>query len=158
MTTEKKSNRANKTTLKKGDNLPGRGMSNKNRILEAMKAESFEGLGTKSTRDECEIAFFRKIVRKASDVEDKDSGMMIKLLGDKGWSNMKPTLGNVEFEFPSAGTPTDKALAIVNAMATAKLPPDIGQLMIGIIKDSVIIEEGTDLKSRIENIEKSLNV
>lgn len=158
MTTEKKSKKANKTTLKPGDNLPPRGMSNKNRIIEAMKAESFEGLGETSTRDECEIAFFRKVIRKASDAEDKDSGAMITLLGNKGWSSMKPTLGCVEFEFPSEGSPTDKALAIVNAMATAKLPPDIGTLMIGIIKDSVIIEEGTDLKARIESIEKSLNV
>ena len=147
-----------KTTLKAGDNLPARGMSNKTRICEAMRLESFENLTKDSTRDECEIAYFRLIIKKAKDKEDKDSGMMLRLLGDKGWSSMKPTLGNVEFEFPSSGTPTDKALAIVNAMATAKLPPDIGQLMIGIIKDSVIIEEGTDLKARIESIEKSLNV
>ena len=158
MATENKSSKANKTTLKKGDNLPGRGMSNKNRILEAMKAEAFEGLGKDSTRDECEIAFFRKVIRKAGDVEDKDSGSMMTLLGNKGWSSMKPTLGCVEFEFPSTGTPTDKALAIVNAMATAKLPPDIGTLMIGIIKDSVIIEEGTDLKERIDALEKTVNV
>ena len=82
MTTEKKSKKANKTTLKPGDNLPPRGMSNKNRIIEAMKAESFEGLGKNSTRDECEIAFFRKVIRKANDIEDKDSGAMITLLGN----------------------------------------------------------------------------
>jgi hypothetical protein len=146
------------TTLKKGDSLPGRGMSNKNRILEAFRLESFESLNEKSTRDECEVAYFRCIVKKAKDPEDKDSGMMLKLLGDKGWSSMKPTLGCVEFEFPTEGTPVTKAMAIVNAMAKGKLSPDVGTLMIGIIKDSVIIEEGTDLKARIEELEKAYNV
>lgn len=147
-----------KTTLKKGDNLPGRGMSNKNRVLEGILASSRSGLSKNATRDDAEIAYFKHIADRAFDPEDKDSGTLLKFLGDKGYSSMKPTLGCVEFEFPSTGSPTDKALAIVNAMATAKLPPDIGTLMIGIIKDSVIIEEGTDLKARIENIEKSLNV
>jgi hypothetical protein len=147
-----------KTTLKKGDNLPGRGMSNKNRVLEGILASSRAGLPSDATRDQAEIAYFKHVADRAFDSEDKDSGTLLKFLGDKAYSSMKPTLGCVEFEFPSEGTPTDKALAIVNAMATAKLPPDIGQLMIGIIKDSVVIEEGTDLKARIESIEKALNV
>lgn len=148
-----------KTTLEKGkENLPGRGMSNKNRVLEGILASSRVGLSDKATRDDAEIAFFKNIADRAFDSEDKDSGMLLRFLGDKAYSSMKPTLGCVEFEFPSKGSPTDKALAIVNAMATARLPPDIGTLMIGIIKDSVIIEEGTDLKARIESIEKSLNV
>lgn len=147
-----------KTTLKTGDNLPARGMSNKNRVLDGILASSRSNLKQGSTRDQAEIAFFKNVSDRAFDSKDKDSGMLLRFLGDKAYSSMKPTLGCVEFEFPSTGTPTDKALAIVNAMATAKLPPDIGNLMIGIIKDSVIIEEGTDLKSRIESIEKSLNV
>ena len=147
-----------KTTLQKGDNLPGRGMSNKNRVLDGIKASSRSNLPKDASRDDAEIAFFKNIADRAFDSEDKDSGMLLRFLGDKAYSSMKPTLGCVEFEFPSKGSPTDKALAIVNAMATAKLPPDIGTLMIGIIKDSVIIEEGTDLKARIESIEKSLNV
>lgn len=147
-----------KTTLKKGDNLPGRGMSNKNRVLDGILASTKAGLPVGATRDQAEIAFFKNISDRAFDSEDKDSGTLLKFLGDKAYSSMKPTLGCVEFEFPAEGSPTDKALAIVNAMATAKLPPDIGTLMIGIIKDSVVIEEGTDLKVRIENIEKSLNV
>ena len=147
-----------KTTLKTGDNLPARGMSNKNRVLDGILASTRAGLPSKATRDEAEIEFFKNISERAFDSEDKDSGMLLRFLGDKAYSSMKPTLGCVEFEFPSEGSPTDKALAIVNAMATAKLPPDIGTLMIGIIKDSVIIEEGTDLKARIESIEKSLNV
>lgn len=147
-----------KTTLKKGDNLPGRGMSNKNRVLDGILASSRAGLKEGATRDEAEIAFFSHVSDRAFDSEDKDSGTLLKFLGDKAYSSMKPTLGCVEFEFPSKGTPTDKAIAIVNAMASAKLPPDVGTLMIGIIKDSVVIEEGTDLKDRIESIEKSLNV
>jgi hypothetical protein len=156
--TAKKSNKANNTTLKKGDNLPSRGMSNKNRVLDGILASTRSGLASSATRDQAEVAYFKNIADRAFDSEDKDSGMLLKFLGDKAYSSMKPTLGCVEFEFPTNGTPVTKAMAIVNAMATGNLSPDVGTLMIGIIKDSVIIEEGTDLKARIEELEKAYNV
>ena len=144
------------TTLKKGGNLPARGKSNKSRILEAMRAESFQGLTKDSKKDEAEIAFFRCIVKRATNPDDKDSSMMIKLMADKGWNNLKPTLDPIHFDFPSGGTPTQKAFAIVEAISNGAISPDVGQVVIGIIKDAVIIEEGTELKERIEAIEKAL--
>ena len=148
----------NDTSIKAGQKLPNRGMSNKNRVLDGIMASSRANLPKSATRDQAEIAYFRTIAERAFDPEDKDSGMLLKFLGDKAYSSMKPTLGCVEFEFPSTGTPVTKAMAIVNAMATGSLSPDVGTLMIGIIKDSVIIEEGTDLKARIEELEKAYNV
>jgi len=158
MATEKKSKKANKTTLKPGDNLPPRGMSNKNRIIEAMKAESFEGLGKDSTRDECEIAFFRKVIRKANDIEDKDSGAMITLLGNKGWSSMKPTLGNVEFEFDKDAAPHIQASQVMKAAASGNIAPDVANMFISSIASMLKIDEVTELQKRIDALEKALNV
>lgn len=146
----------NETTIKVGDKMPPRGRSNKTRILEAMRAESFGGLTKDSTKDECEIAFFKCIVKRAANTEDKDSAMMLKFLGDKGWNNLKPTLDPIQFDFPAGGTPTQKAFSIVEAISNGAISADIGQIIIGIIKDAVIIEEGTELKERIEAIEKLL--
>jgi hypothetical protein len=147
-----------RTTLKQGASLPPRGLSNKNRILQAMREESFESLKTTSTKDECEIAFFKCIVKRAANPDDKDSAMMLKFLGDKGWNNLKPMLDPIEFEFPVNGTPKDKAFSIVEAIASGAISADVGQIIIGIIKDAVIIEEGTDLKLRIEELEKKLGL
>jgi hypothetical protein len=141
------------TTLKSGDNLPPRGKSNKNRILEAMRAESFEQLTESATRDECEIAFFRCIVKRAANPDDKDSAMMLKFLGDKGWSNLKPTFEIVSFALPEDGTAAEKMQSVVQAVADGVISIDVGQAMGHMIRDGVVIEEGTDLKNRIEQLE-----
>lgn len=141
------------TTLEAGGNLPGRGKSNKNRILEAMRKESFGGLTDESTKDECEIAFYSCIVKRAANIEDKDSAMMLKFLGDKGWSNLKPTLEIVSFDFPSKGTAAQKMQSVVQAVADGIISIDVGQAMGHMIRDTVVIEEGTDLKARIEQLE-----
>ena len=131
-------------------------MSNKNRILEAMRRESFEGLTDKSTRDECEIAYFRHIVRKASSVEDKDSGMMLKLLGDKGWSSMKPTLGNVEFDFDAKATPSMQASQVMSAAAKGEIAPDIANIFVTAIASMLKIEEVTALRQEVDEIKAIL--
>ena len=64
----------------------------------------------------------------------------------------------ISFDFPENGTPTQKSLAVVHAISNGALPADVGQTIISIIKDSVIIEEGTDLKKRIESIEKAMDI
>ena len=145
-----------KTTLKKGDNLPGRGLSNKNRILEAMRQESFEGLTNKSTKDECEIAYFKCIVKKAANIEDKDSGMMLRLLGDKGWSSMKPTLGNVEFEFDGEASPSKQAAQVMSAAANGTLAPDIANMFVSSIASMLKIEEVTALRDEVDEIKAIL--
>ena len=145
------------TTLVKGkENLPARGMSNKNRILEAMRQESFEGLTSKSTRDECEIAYFKCIVKKAADIEDKDSGMMLRLLGDKGWSSMKPTLGNVEFEFDGEASPSKQAAQVMTAAANGTLAPDIANMFVSSIASMLKIEEVTSLRDEVDEIKAIL--
>jgi hypothetical protein len=145
-----------KTTLKAGDNLPARGMSNKNRILDAMRLESFEGLTKSSTRDECEVAYFRCIIKKAKDMDDKDSGMMLKLLGDKGWSSMKPTLGNVEFDFDVMATPSKQASQVMAAAAKGDIAPDIANLFVSSIASMLKIEEVTSLREEVDEIKAIL--
>jgi len=149
------------TTLKKGDNLPGRGKSNKTRILDALRSESVKdllGLPGTPTRDQAEEAYFSRVAERALNDADPNSAMLLKVLMDKGWSSPKPTLDPVEFEFPKNGTPADKSFAIVEAIAKKAIAPDVGQILINIIKDAVVIEESTELKARIEELEKSLGL
>ena len=131
-----------------------RGKSNKSKVLEGIKA-AVTGCESK---EEAEKEYFKHVAERALNPDDKDSSTLLKLLGDKAWSSVKPSVAPVEFDFPVDGTPTEKSLSIIDAIATGTIAPDIGQMMVGIIKDAVMIEEGTDLKLRIEELEKTLGL
>tara|TARA_R110000851_G_scaffold332318_1_gene508084 strand:- start:42 stop:497 length:456 start_codon:yes stop_codon:yes gene_type:complete len=145
------------TTLGGGDNLPARGKSNKTRILEAMRAVAFEGLTGASTKEECEIAFFKSVVKRASNVDDKDSAQMIKVLADKGWASVKPVMDMVAFEYPENGTITQRANAILKAVADGLLAPDVGLSLLSGMEKASTIEANSELKDRIEKLEALIN-
>lgn len=131
-----------------------RGKSGRTLVLEGIKAAIPEC----KDKDEAQTHYFKHVAKRAFDPDDKDSSTLLKLLGDKAWASVKPSAALIEFDFPVNGTPTEKSLSIIDAIATGSIAPDIGQMMIGVIKDAVIIEEGTDLKIRIEELEKALGL
>lgn len=143
-----------KTTLKPGDNLPARGRSNKTIILEAIRESSMLDLTDDSTKDDAEKAFFKHVAVSAFNPEDKDRGMCLKLLGDKGWASLKPTSNMIEFDFDVDAEPHVQGAQILKGMADGKIPPDLAGVLIQSIKAMVDIEEFTNLKSRILALEK----
>ena len=148
--------KANETTLRKGDNLPSRGRSNKNRVLDGIRQCSNAKLSNNATRDEAETAYFKHIAEKAFDPVDKDSGMMIKLLGDKAYSSMKPTLGCVEFDFNASAKPYDQASQVMAAASRGKIAPDIANIFISSIASMLKIEEVTTLRQEVDEIKAIL--
>lgn len=69
----------------------------------------------------------------------------------------KQTHDPVVIQFPENGTPLQKADAIIKAMADGEISPDIGQIFMSAIKDSLGIEEVTELAKRLEALEKIIN-
>lgn len=144
-------------TTENRDRVPGRGRSNKTKILDALRLESFESLPEDATNDQCEVVFFRHIIRRINGgIDDKDSGMLLKFLGDKGWSSMKPTLGNVEFDFDEAAEPHEQASQVMAAAAKGEIAPDVAQMFVGSIANMLKINEITEIRDRLEQIEKQL--
>lgn len=133
-------------------------MSNKNRVLEGILASTRAGLSKSATRDDAEIAYFKHVADRAFDPEDKDSGTLLKFLGDKGYSSMKPTLGRVEFEFDVKATPSKQASQVMAAAAKGDIAPDIANMFVSSIASMLKIDEVTELQKRIESLEKALNV
>ena len=131
-----------------------RGRSNKSKVLEGIMA----AMPVCGTADEAEKEYFKHVALRAFNPKDKDSSTLLKLLGDKGWGSAKPSLDCVNFDFPMDGTPSERAFAVVEAISNEKLAPDIGAMIVGIVKDAIIIEESTELKDRINAIEKALGV
>lgn len=147
-----------KTTLKPGDNLPGRGKSFKTLLMEVIKEESMIGLGEGSTKEQANKAFIKHIAKRAFAGEaDPNSAMLLKEFLTKSYPSLKPTLERFNFDFPKNGTDSDKAMAILEAISSGDLPPDVGQMVMGIIKDNSVIEANTDLKDRIMALEKLVN-
>lgn len=146
-----------KTTLKKGDNLPGRGKSKKNVVLDALKAKGVLGLRANSTNEKAEAAFFGEIVNVALNVDDNNRGMCLKLLADKGWASIKPSCEKVIFPFTKDAEPHIQAAQVMDAVSQGLIPPDIGNTFVQSIKAMIDIEEYTDLKERIIALEAALS-
>lgn len=130
-----------------------RGRSNRSKVLDGIKAAILC-----DTKEKAEAEYFRHIALRAFNADDKDSPMLLKLLGDKGWGSAKPVMDTVSFEFPENGTPAERAFAVVEAISSGTLSPDVGAMIVGIVKDAIVIEESTELKARIEGLEKSLGL
>lgn len=145
------------TTLKKGDNLPGRGKSKRTLILDAIRKQSLLGLKSDASKDDAEEAFFAHMAERAVNKEDNSSAMLIKVLADKGWASTKPTMEPVEFEFDSEGSAAAQASQIVEAIAKGQLSPDVGNMLINSIANLMKIVEITELEERLKALEESQN-
>ena len=144
------------TTLKPGDNLPARGRSNRTLILEVLREKGHLKLKKGATKEDAEKAFFDNVATTAFNLEDQNRGMCLKLLADKGWANVKPSSEMINFDFDENKPPHIQAAQVMKAAAEGRIPPDIANTFIQSIKAMIDIEEYTDLKARIENLEKVL--
>ena len=129
-----------------------RGKGKKSMMLEAIRAEC-----------NSEADFLRKVVKAAIGSEQSNppippNTQLMTLVLQRIEAPLKSTSPLIEFDFPESGSPTTKAMAIIKSISMGALPTDIGKELIGIIKDAVVIEEGTDLKLRIEELEKTLGL
>lgn len=146
-----------KTTLKKGDNLPPRGRSNRTLILETLRENGHLSLTKDATKEECEKAFFNNVATEAFNLDGQNRGMCLKLLADKGWASVKPSSEMINFDFDESSKPHIQAAQIMKAASQGLVPPDIANTFVQSIKAMIDIEEYTDLKERIEKLEATLN-
>lgn len=62
----------------------------------------------------------------------------------------------IEFDFKKSQKPHEKVDQIIKSISNGEVPPDIGAMLIQSIKSMVDVEEYTELKKRIEALEKAL--
>lgn len=121
-----------------------RGPSERTKILEAMKRCGID-----------ENGFYDLLVVRAQDPEDN---FTFKELLARISPIPKSVSPLVEFEFPKDAKPHVQATSVLSAVSSGLIPSDIGNMFVQSIKAMIDIEEYTDLKDRIEAIEKSLGV
>ena len=142
-----------------GDKQPGnrRGKSLKTLALEVFRERSHLELTSKSTKEEAEKAFLHHVAEIAFKGDDPNKGLCLSLLANKCWPNLKPSSESVLFEFSKDAKPHEQAAQVLQAIAHGLIPPDIGNTFVQSIKAMIDIEEYTDLKERIEKLEKALS-
>lgn len=128
------------------ENQPNRrrGKDERTKILQAMERQS-------RTEEE----FYDLLIEKAFNPEDQVGFTEVLRRLSPVHKAVAPP---VEFEFPKNGKPHEQANAVMDAIARGVIPADIGATFVHAIKNSVEIEESTELKERIAALEKLLNV
>jgi hypothetical protein len=104
-----------------------------------------------------EKGFVRELVNKALEPGQSQSVYLSELL--KRYAPIpKSTLDTVVIsDFNQMTTTLQKAECVFNAMATGQIPPDVGSIFIESINKIIAIEEITEIKTRLEALEKSIN-
>lgn len=135
---------ANKGTQFSADRQPNnrRGKSKSTLIEEALKRKSL------TIED-----FYDKIISQALGGEVQ----LMKEVLIRLHPTSKQTAPLINFQYPENGTPVEKIEAIIKAVSTGEIPPDIGKQVVDIIKIGIDVQEVTELMERVANLEKMLS-
>lgn len=120
-----------------------RGKDLRTKVLEAIKKET--GLN--------EQAFYREVASRA--VKEKDVVMMKELLMRVSPVS-RPVSPDVNFDFPEGGTPVQQVDAIMKAVSLGKVPADVAQILVNMIRSKLDVLEISELANRLAKIEAML--
>lgn len=137
------------TTLKKGETLSDtRGPSKRLPMLNAIE-KRFEGGAQEFCEHILEIALTGGV-----------EGSAVPTLIGECLKRVQPPLKQngvtINIDIPEDASHAEKTEAIFRATASGEITLESGQILIGMIKDSIAIEESTDLAKRLAELEKSL--
>jgi hypothetical protein len=124
-----------------------RGLGAKTLMLDAIESEC----GSKAE-------FFKRVVQIGlGSSENPPVPMLISEALKRVEPPLKPSGERIKLEIPEDATAEEKALISFQGVADGRLTPEQGQMLIGMIKDTIQISESTQLVERLEAIEKALN-
>lgn len=134
----------NETSFKPGVKPPPRGKAERTKILEALKRAS--------TTEE---GFYDLLIKRALDPDDS---FALREVLARFSPIKKAVLPDAEFEFNKDGSPVQQVAQILDAISNGQVAPDVGATIINAVKNAIDIEVNTEIKARIESLEKALNV
>lgn len=133
--------KATKTTMTKETRkrMPGRGKSERVKILDAMKRCG-----------KTENGFYDLLITKSHDEEDSFTFKELLIRMSPIPKAVNPLY---EFPFDEKGSHHKQSMQIVNAISKGKIPSDIGHSIINTISSMLNIQEKTDFEERLKVIE-----
>lgn len=147
----------NQITPDSRKDMKPRGRGKRALILEAIKEASLMEATPESSNDDVEKLFFKHIAIQASNPGSDHFGMCLKILADKGWSSVKPSMDHVEFEFDESASPSAQAAQVMKAASKGDIAPDVAKMFIDSISSMLKIAEVTELQDRINALEAAMN-
>ncbi len=145
------------------ENQPGtrRGRGKRVLLLEAIQRklekdhEENEGVKVRD-RDHAEELFADELVAQSYAQVRIGENTLFNEMVKRIYPQDKATNAPVYFKFPENGTPLEKFNAIMLAVSEGDIPPDIGATLANVINVGVNIQDVTELKAKIEEIEKAM--
>jgi len=137
--------------------MKGRGKERRTIILEAMRDSNSFGALESDTVAEVENKYWKHICDISVDKDHPDRQMFAKVISDKVAPNFKPSLERVKFDLDTTKSSSEQSEQILKAIASGEVPADVGKMLIEAIASIVKIDEYTELKDRIDNLEGVLN-
>lgn len=137
-----------KTTWSK-DNPPRTGrqtgaINRRTKLLSALKKNSSS-----------EEDFYECMVSRALDPKDPSSAMLAKEVMNRLYPQDKATAPLIQIDFENSD-PVHQIDTVINAVGDGVIPSDIGQTIIGMIKDKMAVMEVTELAERLARLERIL--
>jgi hypothetical protein len=135
----------NESSFKPGNSPPKhRGKRERTKLIDALIRQG-----------ETEEGFYDLLITRALSGDDTFAfGELTKRVSPIP-KQVSPT---IEFDFPEAAKPYEQAAAVMLGISKGVIPPDIGYSFISSIGSMVDIEKTTEIKGRLEAIEKSLGL
>lgn len=136
---------SNEATRFSSDRQPARrrGKELRTKILDAIKEQ------TKLN----EKGFYKKVAELAI---ERGETLMMKELLTRVAPAAKPVAPAVHFDFPEDGTPVEQVDAVLRAVASGKVSPDVGQQLVSMIRGKLDVLEISELADRLDAVEKAL--
>jgi hypothetical protein len=129
-----------------------RGKAFKTKLFEAIREQSLLQVKQSASTDEVEQVFIQHLAIQAMG-SDAD-GALLKELMNKCFPPLKATMDSYDFDLSPEASPSEKAQQILVAISNAQIPPDVGAMLINAAKAALDIEALTDIKDRLEALEK----
>jgi hypothetical protein len=105
-----------------------------------------------------EKEFFKKVIRIGLGNEGADPvPMLLSEAMKRIQPPLKPNGEKIKLDMAPDATAADKCNTVFLAVTDGTISPEQGQMLIGMIKDTLSIVESTELVQRLEEIEKLIN-
>jgi hypothetical protein len=140
------------------DNQPeqrrGRGKAFKTKLFEAIRAKALLNVPDDATNEEVEQAFIQHLALEALKADEPDIYLMKDLMA-RAFPPIKAAMDTFNFELDPDSSPSEKAQAILVAVSRGEIPPDVATMLINASKAALDIEALTEMKDRIDALEKA---
>lgn len=136
--------------------LPPRGRSKFSVLLEVIKENSMIGLTPDATQEDANKAFMRHVASRALEPSDPVSGQLLSNLVSRCFPAIKPVLPECDIGFDDGDTMDQMAEKILAASGSGAISPDIGAVLMGLLKDKAIINEKGEIMRRLEELEERI--